>query len=267
MALKPCPHCGHPISEKAELCPCCHHNPNLSPEELAQHKATEQQKRKRVFLVSGICVVVLLVAAGICTALLLPKYLAYRDACALLEERNYIAAVDAFDDMGDYRDSAEKALEARYQYILLHKTRDDSQTRYYLRQLMDASYKDVAQIEEQLYKWEVTVISCETKTGDFEKNNFSSSEPLFFYTKVHGGRSGEYLHLRYEATTSPSFYWQTQGLQNATQKGDMGSLKDGDNYWFGWGSGLNSNVIGSIAFSVYDADTNQLLKTCTVSVN
>ena len=129
MALHPCPHCGHPISEKAEQCPCCHQDPHLSPEQLAEQQEAIKANQKRTRLIAAICAAVVLVAAGICAALFLPAYQDYRAACDLLNQQNYVAATAAFDDMGDYRDSAQQALEARYQHVLAHKTRDNKQTR------------------------------------------------------------------------------------------------------------------------------------------
>lgn len=47
MALKPCPHCGHPISEQAERCPACHQDPRISPEKLVRRQEAEQTRKKR----------------------------------------------------------------------------------------------------------------------------------------------------------------------------------------------------------------------------
>lgn len=266
MALKPCPHCGHPISEQAEKCPACGQNPHLAPEELAAQKEAKKAKQKRGRLIGGICAAVVLAAAGICAALFLPVYQDYRAACDLLDQQNYVAAAAAFDDMGDYRDSAQQALEARYQHVLAHKTRDNQQTRDYLKELVAAEYKDSADIEEEIYAWHITVKSCGSKSGSLEKTTFRIGDPLFFYVEVHGGHVGETCRLRYEATLYPTVYWQEQGVSNSTQKDNMGTFKDAGTYWFGWEDGIQSNVIGSILFSLYNADTNKLLATCSAAV-
>lgn len=266
MALHPCPHCGHPISEKAEKCPACGQNPHLTPEELAAQKEAKKAQRKRTGMIVGICAAVVLAAAGICAALFLPEYLDYRAACDLLDQRDFVAAAKAFDEMGDYRDSAQQALDARYQYVMFNKTRDDKQTRDYLHELVEAEYKDAARIEDQIYRWNISVVSCTTKTGAPESNIFSRNEPLFFYVSVKGGRIGETRHLRYEATLYPSMYWQMQGVPSSTEQKDMGTFQDGGYYWFGWENGITTDVIGSVTFSLYDADTNKLLETRSVSV-
>lgn len=268
MALKPCPHCGHPISEQAEKCPCCHQDPHLTPEELAHRQEAEQERkkvrRKRAFLIGGICAAVVLVAAGICAALFLPDYLDYRAACDLLDQQKYVEAAEAFDAMPDYRDSAQQALEARYQHVLAHKTRDNQQTRDYLKELVAADYKDSADIEEEIYAWHITVKSCGSKSGSLEKTTFRLGDPLFFYVEVHGGHIAERRHLRYEAIIYPTMYWQRQGVPKSSQKDDMGTFKDGGTYWFGWENGIQTDVIGSIAFTLYDADTNESITSCNV---
>ena len=266
MALHPCPHCGHPISEKAEKCPACGQNPHLTPEELAAQKEAKKAQRKRTGLIVGICAAVVLAAAGICAALFLPEYLDYRAACDLLDQQKYVEAAEAFDTMTDYRDSAQQALEARYQYVTTHKTRDDKQTRDYLRELVNAEYKNAAAIEDEIYEWYITVTPCSSKTGGLEKTVFRTGEPLIFYIEIHGGPIGEHRLLRYEATLYPTLYWQVKGVPSSTQSDDLGIAFDGDTRWFGWENGIQTDVIGSITFSLYDAESNTLIKSRTVSV-
>lgn len=54
MALKPCPHCGHPISDKAAICPKC-------GQKLPQKsEPTKKQKPRRIFIIlpaAAVCVV------------------------------------------------------------------------------------------------------------------------------------------------------------------------------------------------------------------
>lgn len=263
MALKPCPHCGHPISEQAEKCPCCHQDPHLTPEQLAEQQEAEQKRRKaqrkRVLLIGGICAAVVLVAAGVCAALFLPAYQDYRAACDLLEQQKYVEAAEAFDAMADYRDSAQQALEARYQYVSAHRNRDDRQTREYLNDLLDAKYKDAAAIWEQVYAWRITATPCASKTGGPQKLHFQLGEPLFFYVEVKGGPIAGLRHLRYEATIRPTMYWRQQGVAESKQGDDMGTLKNGSTYWFGWEKGIQSDVIDNIDFTVYDANTGESL--------
>lgn len=266
MALKTCPHCGHSVSDKATKCPACGQDSRLTPEELAAQAEAKKEKRKRTRLIIGICAAVVLVVGGICAALYLPDYLDYRAACDLLDQKNYVAAVAAFDELGDYRDSAQQALEARYQHVVAHKTRDNQQTRDYIQELVDEKYKDAADIEKEIYAWHITVKSCSSKNGAWERTTFRIGDPLFFYVEVHGGHIGESCRLRYVATIYPSMYWQMQGVLSSTEQKDMGTFQDGGYYWFGWENGITTDVIGSVTFALYDADSNRLLETRSVSV-
>lgn len=266
MALHPCPHCGHPISEKAEKCPACGQNPRLTPEQLAAQTEAKKAQRKRTLLIGGICAAVVLVVGGTLCALFLPDYLDYRAACDLLEQKKYVEAAEAFDAMPDYRDSAQRALESRYQYVTAHKTRDDQQTRDYLHELVDVEYKDSAAIEEEIYAWHITVYPCVSKAGGAEKYTFRTNEPLYFVVDVKGGRIAEHRRFRYEATLYPTLYWQANGVPSSTQGDDLGIAFDGDTRWFGWNNGLDGSVIGSVSFFLYDAETNVLIDTCSASV-
>lgn len=267
MALHPCPHCGHPISEKAEQCPACHQDPRVSPEELAQRNAAKKAKRKRALLIGGICAAVVLTVGVPLCALFLPDYLDYRTACNLLEQQKYVEAAEAFDAMADYRDSAQQALESRYQYVAAHKTRDDKQTRDYLHELVDAAYKDAAAIEDEIYAWHITVYPCASKTGGAEKYTFRTNEPLYFIVDVKGGHIAEHRSFRYEATLYPTPYWQANGVSSSTHGDNLGIAFDGgDTLRFGWENGLDGSVIGSVSFFLYDAETNVLIDVCSAFV-
>lgn len=116
MALHPCPHCGHPISEKAEKCPCCHQNPRISPEELAQQKAAKRALRKRTLLIVIPCVVVS--AALVLAALfLLPDYQRYENAKRQMDTGEYLSAVENFDALGDYLSAADLSLQCKAQVM------------------------------------------------------------------------------------------------------------------------------------------------------
>ena len=214
-----------------------------------------------------------MVLLAVLCAVLIPRYMeysrkveAYNTAQALLDSGQYVKAASAFDAMGDYQDSAQQAMESRYQYVTAHKTRDDEQTRIYLNELVDAKYKDAAYIENQIYRWDISVVSCGTKAGGLEKSIFSRSEPLFFYVTVQGGHIGEYCHLRFESTISPTLYWQSQGVQPSFEEKDMGTFQNDGYYWYGWENGIQADMIGSVSFSLYNAETNALIQTCTASV-
>ena len=263
MALKPCPHCGHPISEKAEKCPACHQDPRISPEKLAQQTAEKKARRNRTLWIGGICAAVVLIVGGILAALFLPDYLDYRAACDLLDKRDYVAAAAAFDAMDDYRDSAQQALEARYQYVTAHKSRDDQQTRDYLQELVDAEYKNASSIEEDIYRWNITIKPCGRKNSNLEKNVFSHDEIIYFYVEVHGGRPDEFRNLSYRYTFSPDIFWSSLGVSNHTGVSPLGRrCMDGSTYW----ADLGPYPSGNVSVTVYDSNTHENLCKANVTV-
>lgn len=273
MALKPCPHCGHPISEQAEKCPQCHHDPRISPEELAHRQEAEQARKKaqqkRARLIGGICAAVVLAAAGICAALFLPAYQDYRAACDLLEQQKYVEAAEAFDAMADYRDSAQQALEARYQYVSAHRNRDDRQTREYLSDLLDAKYKDAASIEDEIYAWRITAFPCASKVKDHinEKYWFGTDETLYFFVEAHGGKFGEKLSIDYRFDFYVSPYAASLGYSDDVEYGSVSSkLADGDDYGIGWGNGIGTARYSTVKITFYNAETNALLATSEVHI-
>lgn len=116
MALKPCPHCGHPISEQAEKCPCCHQNPHLSPEVLAQRNAAKKARRKRAL---SILIPSVLVAAALALAalFLLPDYQRYQNAKKQMDAGEYLDAIENFDALGDYLSAADLSLQCKAKAI------------------------------------------------------------------------------------------------------------------------------------------------------
>lgn len=85
-------------------------------EQLAAKKARNKIVRKRVFLVTAILAVILALA-GVTVGVILPAVEnanAYKAAVALFEDGSYEEAEAAFQAMGDYKDAAEQALDCRY---------------------------------------------------------------------------------------------------------------------------------------------------------
>lgn len=116
MALKPCPHCGHPISEQAEKCPACGQNPHLSPEVLAQRNAAKKAQRKRAL---SILIPSVLVAAALALAalFLLPDYQRYQNAKKQMDAGEYLDAIENFDALGDYLSAADLSLQCKAKAI------------------------------------------------------------------------------------------------------------------------------------------------------
>lgn len=273
MALHPCPHCGHPISEKAEKCPQCHQDPRVTPEELAQRQQ-QRKKKRRVTLIASVSVFVVLLA--VLCAVYIPRYIehsrqveAYAAAQELLDSGEYVKAAAAFDAMGEFEDSAQQALESRYRYVTIHKTRDNKQTRVYLAELVCAEYKDAASIEDEIYAWRITAFPCASKVKDHinEKYWFGTDETLYFFVEAHGGKFGEKLSIDYRFDFYVSPYAASLGYSDDVEYGSVSSkLADGDDYGIGWGNGIGTARYSTVKITFYNAETNALLATSEVHI-
>lgn len=142
MALKPCPHCGHPISEQAEKCPCCHQDPHLTPEELA-HRQEAQQARKKAQQKRALRVVIpcVAVAALIVAALfLLPDYQRYQNAKKQMNAGEYLDAIENFDALGDYLSAPDLSLQCKAQAINSGLVSEASAASSYATALVSGGY-------------------------------------------------------------------------------------------------------------------------------
>lgn len=116
MALQPCPHCGHPISEKAEKCPACGQNPHLTPEQLIQQNSAKKEQWKRALSIA-IPSTVLIAAALLFALLLLPDYQRYQTSKKQMDDGEYLSAIENFDALGDYLSAADLSLQCKAQVI------------------------------------------------------------------------------------------------------------------------------------------------------
>lgn len=140
MALHPCPHCGHPISEKAEKCPACGQNPHLTPEELTQRNAAKKAQRKRVLSIVIPSVVV--TAAVVLAALfLLPDYQRYQNAKKQMEVGEYLDAIENFDALGDYLSAANLSLQCKAQVINTCAAPDMATVSHFATALVSGGYR------------------------------------------------------------------------------------------------------------------------------
>lgn len=140
MALHPCPHCGHPISEKAAKCPACGQDPRLSPEKLAQQAETKKAQRKRVLRIVIPCVA--LAALLILAALfLLPDYQRYQNAKKQMDAGDYISAAENFDALGDYLSAADLSLRCKAQVINTCAAPDSATASRFATALVSGGYQ------------------------------------------------------------------------------------------------------------------------------
>ena len=136
----------------------------MEEERIRKEKAQKARRNKTIatiFLSSVAIVAVFLVALF---KLIIPES-NYGKASALMESGDYLEASKTFQKLGDYKDSAEKSLEALYQQGLVHwnaKQFDDSNKIF--EGIID--YKDSkSKIHSHDYVSEVTQAATCTKEG------------------------------------------------------------------------------------------------------
>lgn len=140
MALHPCPHCGHPISEKAAKCPACGQDPHFTPEQLAAQTEAKKSQRKRTLSIVIPCVVA--VAAVVLAALfLLPDYQRYQNAKKQMDAGDYISAIENFDALGDYLSAADLSLRCKAQVINTCAAPDSATASRFATALVSGGYQ------------------------------------------------------------------------------------------------------------------------------
>lgn len=128
--VKTCPTCGTPHTDEDVFCGTCGTSltadaapvPPVIPQApvqaqtIAQQQAAPQKKKKKGLLIALLILIPLLIAGAVGAYLIITENnnsAAYNDAVALLENRQYEEALEAFRALGTYKDSADqvKALE------------------------------------------------------------------------------------------------------------------------------------------------------------
>jgi hypothetical protein len=111
-----------------------------------------------------------------------------------------MAAVELFEELGDYKDSKEKINKAKYQYVRLFENNESRTVYSYLKDLVKQDYKDSAEIYESLYRWEAIVYAINSDPYDLEtdKQEFSANEEIYFHFMVLGGIPDESIRVTIE---------------------------------------------------------------------
>lgn len=245
MALKPCPHCGHPISEKAEKCPECGQDPHLTPEELAEQQQQREKKRKTALIVSTSAFVVIL--AVLCV-IFIPRYIeytrkleAYNEAQELFDMEEYTDSVLAFEKLGDFKDSAQKALDARYQYAYKNQDKNDPMTIAYIEYLSDKNYPYIRALSDAVYKWRGTAYAAKSKGGDPVTTAFGPDDPLYFVLNVSGGKPGEQITVQYTvdffSSVNAAKAWDCAKTESHSFSHKIG---DGESCYVYWEDGIGT---------------------------
>lgn len=250
MALKACPHCGHSVSDQAALCPQCGKDPRYTDAELKQMAVQRQKKRKHTIRIAGVSVIAIFI---VLCAIFIPYFLklkSYNAAKALFDEGYYSQAVLAFDELGNYKDSVQKALDARYQYADKNRDRRNPTTLEYLECLIEADYPNSSSLSDEVYKWTGVSYATRCENGYPSTTDFRTDDPLYFYIEVSGGKPDEEIDIQYRIdyyvsanTKQAGFPWDSD-YETLPYK-----LKDGESAYVCWESGIGTSRYGWITIT------------------
>lgn len=140
----------------------------------AEEDKKKKAKTKKISIIAAACAAVVIAAIVVITQVIVPSG-KYNTAVALMNEGKYDEAIDIFEELGDYRDSAEKVAIKD-----IYKDATDSMetsilTAYELLNQLPDDYKDVAELKE---KCELYIPYC----GYF---NWGSKDGISFYSDFH----------------------------------------------------------------------------------
>ena len=118
-------------------------------EKKAKSEARQREKKQKytkIGIISAACAVVVIAAIVVITRVIVPS-VKYNSAVSLMDEGKYDEAIAAFEELGDYKDSAEKiAIRDNYNTAVDSMWTSISTAYELLNQLPD-NYKDVAELK------------------------------------------------------------------------------------------------------------------------
>lgn len=264
MALKTCPHCGHSVSDQATKCPSCGKDPRYTDFQLDQQEQQHKKKRKKTFLISGAALVVVL--AVLCV-IYIPRYIdyshkmeAYREAQAFYDSGEYVSAVSSFEALGDFKDSAQKALDSRYQYICGNKSHTDPVTEKYIEYLTSKNYPNIQSLADSIYGWKFNAYVTDSAAGYPVYGTFGKNSPLYVRFTAFGGKPGETVSVEYWVDYYVSPYASSLGYSDKTESGSIPyKIRNGDIYYAGWEHGIGTIKYSRVKFTFYNAATLETL--------
>lgn len=257
MALKTCPHCGHSVSNQATKCPACGKDPRFTAEELEQQEQQHKKKRKTIIISSVSAIVI---ALAVLCWIFIPRCVEYNKAMSLFNSGKYTAAVETFDALRSFKDSEQKALDARYQYVCTHQIRTDLTTLKYVEKLVAGNYPNIQQLSDSIYKWTCNAYTTDTEGGNPITRSFGIYDPLYFMLKVYGGKPDEKISVSYRMDFYVSAFAANLGYSNDSEYGSVpDEMADGSYYWLGWEDGICTARYNYVKITFYNADTNTML--------
>ncbi len=154
---------------------------------LAAEKAAEEtrqmeiqaKKTKKIAMIAAPILVAVIAFVVVLTTVIIPNS-EYNAALALIEEQKYEEAAIIFDELGEYKDAEEKALEAKYCRAIQLDEQEDYEEAYNLFVEL-GDYKDSKeQSSNEKYQWYICKKGDIIIFGSYEQDNntYSGKEPI-----------------------------------------------------------------------------------------
>lgn len=180
-----------------------------------------------------------------------PNESKYQEATTLLNSGHYERALILFEELkqANYKDSAQKLNETKYQYVLEKNDNKDSTVYTYMKDLVAANYKNSSQVFDKLYAWKFEIAFSTTQKSMYHADTVNATSQLFpFYYinfRITGGEPGESLHGQYEIKFS-------NGQKITKGYGDGGGIV------LSIVLSATENPLGKTTFTLYDDYGNVL---------
>ena len=141
-------------------------------EAAADLRRKDADRKKRAAIKASVIVVVVILLFVFVVA----PFARYAVALNQIETGQCEEAITALQDLGDYLDSKNRLVEAKYRYALSHKRFDDERTYTYLTELKEVGYKDSVSLYSELFEWHFEFAYDVAGHYDASKNTISWPE-------------------------------------------------------------------------------------------
>ena len=184
----------------------------------------------------------------------------YKGGLAAIDAKDYkkaIALLNAVKNDSEYGDANAKLNEAKYLYVLGHKSSNDSTTFQYLKDLKNIGYADSYSIYNNLYQWTVDIYAVNSSSSS--KTNTSSisrRDYAYAHFRVSGGPPSGTIKIRiagYLPNTDGPLYSDYINCSRGTDNWYSVYYTTGGASGTGWFKAYdeNGNLLDTITFNVY----------------
>ena len=191
---------------------------------------------------------------------------AYRDAMNDFYNGLYSYAARTFKELRYYKDSYEMWQESMVCYIADHYDNSDTTTYEYIKTLIDLGDDSVdhERAYHELYDWRVERAFVNTDYSDTntERSSISRSETWYVHFLIKGGTPGEELNT-YMMLKQPGDSFYDDNFKNSYYSFSDGTYLNEGGWYYGTPS---TGMTGTMVFSLFNAETDELLGSATVEI-